>query len=170
MTRPTNAWIPLILCVLVLTTGCASTRSSGQADREAQDAERISRGIAAIAGESAGIGDTVTSKDVENEPNTSLEQLLTGRVAGVQVFKHPNGGFSVRIRGESSIMGGNEPLYVVDGMQVMHNTRQGLNWLNVNDIEKIEILKSASDTAIYGVRGSNGVVLITTKRGKGDSH
>ncbi len=86
-------------------------------------------------------------------------------MAGVRVIELPGGGFSVRIRGKSSILASTEPLYVVDGMQILHNRREGLSWINVHDIEKIEVLKDVSATALYGTRGANGVVLITTKRG-----
>ena len=118
----------------------------------------------------------------------SIDQLLQGRAAGVQVTQNaanPNSGVSVRIRGTNSLRGNNEPLYVVDGiivssaaedvMQVddaQGNTGQdvqsGLNGINPKDIESIEILKDASATAIYGSRGANGVVLITTKSGSSE--
>jgi TonB-linked SusC/RagA family outer membrane protein len=92
-------------------------------------------------------------------------QALSGRAAGVQVVQNngsPGGGVSVRIRGTNSIQGSNEPLYVVDGFPFSGNP----NLLNNADIESIEVLKDASATAIYGSRGANGVVLITTKAGK----
>ena len=154
---------------LVLLAGCTSTRPLDSSDSTTQDVGRISGGIAAIAGESAESENTVTRADADRQPGTSIEQLLQGRVAGVEVVELPGGGFSVRIRGKNSIMGGTEPLYVVDGMQVMHNTRDGLSWLNIKDVEKIEVLKELSATSLYGVRGANGVVLITTKRGAGDN-
>ena len=114
---------------------------------------------------------------------TTVDQLLQGRAAGVQVTQNaanPNSGVSVRIRGTNSLRGNNEPLYVVDGVIISSagedvnavgtgNTGQdpqsGLNGINPRDIERIEILKDASATAIYGSRGANGVVLITTKSG-----
>ena len=89
---------------------------------------------------------------------------LQGKTAGVQVSqtsKAPGGSISVRVRGSNSISSTNEPLYVVDGFP----SSEGLN-INPNDIESMQILKDASATAIYGARGANGVVLITTKRGK----
>ena len=154
----------LLGTALLLAVGCASTRSVDKSDDPTQDAERISGGISAIAGESAGAEATVTSEDAESQPDAFIEGFLQGRVPGVQVMELPGGGFSVRIRGKNSILGSSEPLYVVDGMQVM-SARGGLAWLNIHDIEKIEILKNASETAIYGSRGANGVVLVTTKRG-----
>jgi TonB-dependent SusC/RagA subfamily outer membrane receptor len=92
--------------------------------------------------------------------------LLEGQAAGVQVVRHPGGGISFRIRGPTAFNGNNEPLYVVDGMTVFVSPGRGLDWLNPGDIQRIEILKDASTTSMYGVRGANGVVLITTRRGK----
>lgn len=115
--------------------------------------------------------------------NTSVAQLIQGRGPGVQVTQSssaPGGGVSIRIRGSGSINAGNEPLYVVDGFPIDNTSPivgvgQGftgspppmnpLNALNPADIESVEILKDASATAIYGSRGANGVVLITTKKG-----
>jgi len=120
---------------------------------------------------------------------TSIDRLLQGRAAGVEVntgSAAPGGAINVRIRGLSSISGGTEPLYVVDGVIVNTSTQDntnalkvgtnpgnsyqeaqnGLTAINPQDIESIEILKDASATAIYGSRGANGVVLITTKQGK----
>ncbi|SEN84606.1 TonB-linked outer membrane protein, SusC/RagA family [bacterium A37T11] len=99
-------------------------------------------------------------------PNTNVVQALTGRASGVQVSQNngsPGGGVSVRIRGTNSIQGSNEPLYVIDGFPMSESTP---TVVNNSDIESIEILKDASATAIYGSRGANGVILITTKRGK----
>lgn len=108
----------------------------------------------------------VKAKELNAYPSTNVLQALSGRAAGVQVLQNngsPGGGVSVRIRGANSVIGGNEPLYVVDGFPI-----NGSNptILNNADIESMEILKDASATAIYGSRGANGVVLITTKQGK----
>lgn len=92
-------------------------------------------------------------------------EALSGIVAGVQVSQNsgaPGARMSVRIRGGNSINGSNEPLYVVDGFPI----QGGLNNLSPKDIASMEVLKDASATAIYGSRGANGVVLITTKKGK----
>lgn len=126
--------------------------------------------------------------------NTSPEQLIQGKVAGVQIQQfggEPGSGANIRIRGVSSIRSNNNPLYVIDGVpidnsqasapgvgvtdegsgqagrdNVSSSPRNPLNFLNPNDIESIDILKDASATAIYGARGANGVIIITTKRGK----
>ncbi|HWB28379.1 MAG TPA: TonB-dependent receptor [Chitinophagaceae bacterium] len=115
---------------------------------------------------------TVSSKSVENQQLASFDQAIAGQAAGVQVSQvtgTPGGGVSIRVRGTGSISAGNEPLYVVDGFPIEGSYARDLNplaTLNPNDIESIQILKDASSAAIYGSRGSNGVVIITTKRGK----
>src|SRR5690606_33750227 len=124
---------------------------------------------------------SVRGDELRAVPATSLDQQLQGRAAGVQVTQisgKPGAETSIRIRGTSSINAGNEPLYVVDGMLVnsdgadlsVGGTRgpriSPLSSINPSDIESIEILKDASATAMYGARGANGVVLITTKRGR----
>lgn len=124
---------------------------------------------------------SINAEQIKKTVNTSLDQALAGRAAGVQVTQasgQPGGAVSIRIRGGNSINGGNEPLYVIDGFPVYSDNTasssganrgpatNALASLNPNDIENIEILKDASATAIYGTRGANGVVIITTKRGK----
>lgn len=124
---------------------------------------------------------SVSGEDLNRIAPVSLDQALQGRAAGVQVTQvsgRPGGETSIRIRGSSSINAGNEPLYVVDGMLITSDNDQtnaggisgsslnGLSSISPGDIERIEILKDASATAMYGSRGANGVVLITTKRGK----
>ncbi|MET0299758.1 MAG: SusC/RagA family TonB-linked outer membrane protein, partial [Flavitalea sp.] len=107
----------------------------------------------------------VKSKDINALPSTNVVQALSGRSTGVQVQQNngtPGGPVSVRIRGVNSILGGNEPLYVVDGFPYSSNP----TFLQNADIESIEILKDASSIAMYGSRGANGVVMITTRTGK----
>ncbi len=111
---------------------------------------------------------SVSSSDFESQPVVNLSSALQGRAPGVTVTNTsgaPGGMVKIRIRGSNSINGGNDPLYVVDGIQL---GTVGLGELNVSDIESIEILKDASSTAIYGSRGANGVVMITTKQGKSE--
>lgn len=118
----------------------------------------------------------VGAKELTNTPVTSFESAIQGRASGVYV-QQQNGklgqGINIRIRGASSVSAGNEPLYVVDGVPVItadlsSNGAQTnpLSDLNINDIQSVEILKDASAAAIYGSRASNGVVLITTKKGQ----
>ncbi len=125
----------------------------------------------------------ITSKEIENQPITNFLGTMQGRMAGVNITQN-NGisgsGFTIQIRGQNSIRAdGNEPLYIIDGvpyssepigngisMQVMNALTSPLNNINPADVESIEVLKDADATAIYGSRGANGVVLITTKKGK----
>ena len=122
---------------------------------------------------------SVKTTEIQQTPMTSIDQGLVGRASGVQVTQTsgmPGAVASIRVRGSSSLQGGNEPLYVIDGFPVYSGTGfgstggntqiSGLSTVNPSDIESIEILKDASATAIYGARAANGVVLITTKSGK----
>ncbi|WP_298484632.1 TonB-dependent receptor [uncultured Maribacter sp.] len=106
----------------------------------------------------------VTAKSFENQPLTRVEDALQGRAAGVTVAGsgQPGAGMKVRIRGVNSITGSNEPLVVVDGV-----FGGDLRTINPNNIQSMEVLKDASALAIYGSRGSNGVILVTTKKGSG---
>lgn len=121
---------------------------------------------------------SIRSDDLKKIPVNSFDQGIQGKVTGVQVTQlssQPGGAISLRIRGGNSIMAGNEPLYVIDGVLIESAmdfswigspAQNGLSSINPNDIESMEILKDASATSIYGAKGANGVVLITTKRGK----
>ena len=116
---------------------------------------------------------SISSKDIGRTINTTIEQAIQGRSAGVYVTQNtgaPGGGISVNIRGVNSINGSNEPLYVIDGVQIQGSTSASgtnpLSSLNPADVLSMEILQGPSATAIYGSRGTNGVVLITTRRGK----
>ncbi|WP_441576691.1 TonB-dependent receptor [Chitinophaga sp. RAB17] len=144
---------------------------------------------------------SVNVDEVKNVAYTSIDQALSGKAAGVQVTQSdgsPGGVAKIRIRGGTSLLGGNDPLYIIDGVQVTIQNRyiqnqaevvnpieragsddpnngvsgsfsRGLNslaGLNINDIESIDILKDASATAIYGSKAANGVIIITTKKGK----
>lgn len=108
---------------------------------------------------------SVNARQLKDIPINSAAQALAGRLAGVQVTAtegSPNAEVTIRVRGGGSITQDNSPLYVVDGIQV----ENALNVLSPQDIESIDVLKDASATAIYGARGANGVVIITTKGGK----
>jgi TonB-dependent starch-binding outer membrane protein SusC len=120
---------------------------------------------------------TVKEAQLQERPAASLNQALAGRMAGVQVNNNsgrPGGRTTVRVRGFSSINSSNNPLYVVDGVMLPQGNQNqfsnSIDFINPNDIVSVEVLKDASSTAIYGARGANGVILITTRRGKsGDS-
>ena len=138
--------------------------------------------------ESTGSIARVTSKDIENQPVNNVLSTIQGRMAGVSIVQGggtAGGGFDVQIRGRNSLrtvinsaVDGNQPLYVLDGVPMTGNVTSSfstqilplnninpLNSINPNDIESIEVLKDADATAIYGSRGANGVILITTKKG-----
>ena len=107
---------------------------------------------------------SVTAKDLRDVPVSSLAQALAGRLAGVQITQSegsPDATLRVLVRGGGSITQNNDPLYVIDGVQV----ENGLASLSPQDIESIDVLKDAASTAIYGARGANGVIIITTKGG-----
>lgn len=125
----------------------------------------------------------MTSKDIEKQPVANVLAVVQGRMAGVEVTQDsgtPGGAFQIKIRGQNSLRAdGNQPLYIIDGVPyssetigslntsgMMPTMTSPLNSINPSDIESIEILKDADATAIYGSRGANGVVLITTKKGK----
>ena len=115
---------------------------------------------------------SVKESQLRERPAASLNQALAGRIAGVQVNSNsgrPGGQTNIRIRGFSSINTTNNPLYVIDGviLPVGSQTQNSnaIDYLNPNDIASVEVLKDASSTAIYGARGANGVILVTTKRG-----
>ncbi|MDP2452499.1 MULTISPECIES: SusC/RagA family TonB-linked outer membrane protein [unclassified Kaistella] len=141
------------------------------------------------ARESTGSIARVTAKDIENQPVTNVLSAVQGRMAGVSIVQNtgtPGGGYDVQIRGRNSLRNilnsstnGNQPMYIVDGVPWIGKLPSAysigvlptsninpLNALNPDDIESIAVLKDADATAIYGSRGGNGVILITTKRGK----
>jgi iron complex outermembrane receptor protein len=155
-----------------------------------EDVEQLSEVVVVGYGQveardATGAVERVTSKEFNGGVIASPEQLIQGKSAGVQVTSasgEPGAGVSIRVRGSSSVRNGNNPLFVVDGIPLAGNDvtaggpdgglgtsspRNPLNFLNPNDIASMDILKDASATAIYGARGANGVVLITTKSGKG---
>jgi TonB-linked SusC/RagA family outer membrane protein len=115
----------------------------------------------------------LTSKDFNKGPVTSADQMIQGKVAGLQIINgggSPGESATIRIRSGSSLSAGNDPLYVIDGVPVNNGGVEGgknpLSTINQNNIESITVLKDASATAIYGSRASNGVIIITTKKGK----
>ncbi|MCF0061679.1 TonB-dependent receptor [Dyadobacter chenwenxiniae] len=116
---------------------------------------------------------SVKEEQLRERPAPSLNQALQGKISGVQVNVNsgrPGGRSNVRIRGFSSINSSNNPLYVVDGVMLPQGNQnqqsQAIDFINPNDIVSVEVLKDASSTAIYGARGANGVIMITTRRGK----
>ena len=105
----------------------------------------------------------VTAEDIERSPGTPLEQIIEAKIPGILVTRTSSGAIAIRIRGTSSIYGSNDPLYVIDGTPLDAGAG-ALTGLNPYDIESIRVLKDPADTGLYGVRGANGVIVITTKR------
>ncbi|WP_394351968.1 SusC/RagA family TonB-linked outer membrane protein [Rhodocytophaga rosea] len=115
--------------------------------------------------EVTGAVQTVSSADLKDIPVSTVAQKLQGRLAGVQINQttgKPGQGMNIRIRGQLSVTGGSDPLYVVDGFPINGN----INFISPDEIEEITILKDAASTSLYGSRAANGVVLVTTKKGK----
>ena len=106
---------------------------------------------------------TMTADEQARQSATSLAQLLSGRISGVIVTPAAGGGIIVRIGGPTSFYSGQDPLFVVDGVPIEAGPNGSLSWLSPHDVESITALKDPSTTAIYGVRGANGVIVIKTK-------
>lgn len=147
---PARVLLPVgILTGLIL--GCARGHAATQPEPAANPAPPPS-------------SSTVTADEIARQPSVPPEQLLAARVAGVRVTRAPGGGISIQIRGRSSFMLSSEPLFVVDGLPITPGPNGTLSWLNPHDIASIDVLKDAASTAMYGVRGGNGVIVIKTKR------
>ncbi len=156
-----------------------------QPDATALDQVVINAGYYKVSDrEKTGSISRINATEIESQPVSNPLAALQGRISGVDITQLsgvPGGGFTVRIRGQNSIFAGNEPLFIIDGVPydsqslgskrasgliIPGGTISPLNAINPDSIESIEVLKDADATAIYGSRGANGVVLITTKRGK----
>lgn len=148
------------LAFLVLAVSCAP---AGPASPTPQSSRRI------FADPTRSVASTTQSADTTSWRGglpTRAEELLAARFPGVEVVTLAGGDVAVRIRGQTSLMGNNDPLYVIDGQVTNPLPGQGLAGINPADIAKIEVLKDIGSTSMYGVRGSNGVIVITTKRGR----
>lgn len=137
--------------LLVLLSGCAH----GGDPKEGEPGEPSEP--------SAADRSTVTAEDIRDDPGEPIEEILRGRIAGVRVFRTPDGGIAVRIRGTTSFEGEKDPLYVIDGIPVRPGPYGSLVGINPYDIESIEVLKDPASLTMYGSRGANGVILIITK-------
>jgi TonB-dependent SusC/RagA subfamily outer membrane receptor len=125
----------------VMLAGCASSPNTDQAEPEPD----------------------LTAEDIERTPDMPIERALMARVPGLWVSRAPDGGLVMRIRGQTSVNASATPLFVIDGMIFDPGPNGSLTGINPDDIESIKVLKDATDTAMYGVRGANGVIVITTK-------
>ncbi|MDQ4079288.1 MAG: TonB-dependent receptor plug domain-containing protein [Gemmatimonadota bacterium] len=111
----------------------------------------------------SGSGRSVGPERLNRRAVGQAEELLEGRFPGVDVQRTASGGFLVRVRGVSTLRGTEHPLYVIDGTPVHVDPARGLDWLNPGDIARITVLRNPSETSLYGVRGANGVIVITTR-------
>lgn len=162
MTRPTSQLRQLALAAAataVLATGCSPTGRRrpespppvevGYGTQEKRD---VTGSVSSVSGDEASRGNP-----------TTVAQMIEGRFPGVEVRRLADGGVSIRIRGQRSLLSGNEPLYVVDDVPTRADAGV-LQDLDPRDIHSIDVLKDAAATSVYGSRGANGVVLIRTKR------
>ena len=117
-----------------------------------------------VAPAAAPPGSVMTEEEIAHSSGRPIEQLLMDRFPGVMVSRTSDGGVSIRIRGVSSFNSSNEPLYVIDDVPMQAAAGGALKGINPRDIASIQVLKDPAETAIYGVRGANGVIVIRTKR------
>lgn len=138
----------------VLITFTASCASSNAGSARPMD----------VAPPHAAPGTIVTAEDIARSPSEPVEEIVASRVAGVRIVRTADGGISIRIRGATSVFGSNDPLYVIDGIPVEAGPNGSLRGIVPSDIASIEVLKDAASTALYGLRGANGVIVIKTKQ------
>lgn len=156
-------------CALLLITGLMSACASGRRHAAIpQPKDSVSTGYGREArGEVTSSISSVKSDSLHDRGVTRLEQLLQGRVSGVEVMRVTGGKISLRVRGAASFYANSEPLYVIDGVQMVAPTfSDAMSGVNPADVVRIDVLKDASATAIYGTSGANGVVVVTTRRGR----
>jgi len=106
----------------------------------------------------------VTAADIERNSGEPIEKILQAKVPGLSITRTADGGIAVQIRGPSSFHGNNAPLYVIDDVAIQPGPGGALTGINPHDIESIRVLKDPADTGIYGMRGANGVIVVTTKK------
>jgi TonB-dependent SusC/RagA subfamily outer membrane receptor len=140
----------LVPVLALLAAACASSKGA--------------KSDAGAAAPRAASTSTVGSDEISRAPKQSVDQYLNGRFSGVQITPTADGGIAVRIRGSTSAMGNNEPLYILDGVAIQPGPAGALVGINPYDIASIKVLKDLADITMYGVRGANGVVVIKTKR------
>jgi TonB-dependent SusC/RagA subfamily outer membrane receptor len=162
-TRRIVRWSTPVLALLL--AGCAG-RNPPSAGPEPEPADEVDVGYGTIpASRVTGAVSSVHGRQLRDQGVTRVEEMLRGRVPGVQVTPTGDGGYLVRIRGAGDLGSGGEPLFVVDGTPV-HAMRPGsaLEGIVPSDVVRIDVLRDAASAASYGFRGMNGVILITTRR------
>lgn len=160
----------LFLTTTALLAGCVTTPGLGSGADDAEptpggasdDEVRVGYGTQ-DRDELTGAVSSIRAEDAGREV-TSIVDLMEGRLPGVTVRRLGNGDVSIRVRGAASFMGGGEPLFVIDGRPVMTPASSALMAISPRDVVRIDVLKDAGATAIYGSRGANGVIAITTRR------
>ncbi|HEY2067173.1 MAG TPA: TonB-dependent receptor plug domain-containing protein [Gemmatimonadaceae bacterium] len=159
-----------VLAVVSIGTACSATLPTHQTLPAAQDSVPGAYGSTARSRSADAVG-TLTERDIDAMQPSQLIQLLQGRVAGAYVVRNEFGEYDIRIRGaSSSVAAGGQPLYVVDGTPVGgHGLGNVLATIPPSEIARIDVLKDAGATGLYGLHGANGVILITTKHGPSSS-
>lgn len=153
---------PCAALAALLLAGCGSKAPPAAAPDP--DAVEVGYGTQPREGLTGAVG-SISTEQLDQRRVSRVEELIQGRVAGVQVNRVPGGGYSVRIRGAATIMGDGEPLYVIDGVPVRSGGGGSvLDGISPSDVARIDVLKDGASAAIYGVQGANGVILITTRR------
>lgn len=160
MSRWTNSGF---LAALACLTAAGCSRAEGPGNAPLPQQVPVAFGSQARDEITGSVG-SVAADALNNRQYSSVEDMLAGRVPGVQVSRSA-GGISVRIRGSNSLRGGGDPLYIVDGVAAMLGRGGTTLSIDTNSIASIEVLKDAAAASMYGSRGANGVVVITTKRG-----
>jgi TonB-dependent SusC/RagA subfamily outer membrane receptor len=146
-----------IVGIAAVTSACAVVR--GRPDAGTDPSEEPARSHTGTS------SDTRVEREHDNQSFARIEELIEGRAPGVRVIRHQDGSFRLQIRGVSSPAGRNDPLIVVDGTPARElHAGSALASLNPADVERIEVLKDAASTAFYGMRGANGVIVITTRQ------
>lgn len=153
-----DRWAPGVgLVAVFVTVGCATgAPHQPEPGSYRRTADRMST-VASAA---------IDTTDWQNQHADRVEDLIAGRFAGVEVIPLARGGSALRIRGVNTILGNTEPLYIIDGVPVDAPPGVALMGLNPADVATIQVLKDAGATALYGIRGANGVIVITTKRAR----
>ena len=142
----------------------SSTTPPETADSPEPDSTEATAAAADVQVVDTNMAPTITAEDIQRSPNEPVENLLAGRFPGVTVMHGRDGSLMIRIRGTTSIHGSKEPLYVIDGVAVNPGPTGGLHGIQISEIESIEVLKDPVGTSMYGMRGANGVIVITLKK------
>ena len=166
-TRRGSATVSGVCCITlaVLMAGCGSSSGEGVASGPALEPDEFSLGYTIEnRRQSTAAVSSITEEQISQTRTGRIQEILR-RVPGVQVFNRPDGSFSIQIRGARTFTGSNEPLFVINGVIVQDiGTFSAADAINPADVERIDVLKDASSLAMYGSRGANGVIVITTKR------